>query len=39
MATVDDGAEPGVRELSREENTVSVWGGVEPTRTFLEKGS
>lgn len=39
MATVDSGAEPGVREISREENTVSSWGGVVPTRKFLERGS
>jgi catechol 2,3-dioxygenase len=39
MATVDDGAETGVREINREDNTVSSWGGVEPTPEFLEKGS
>ncbi|PSQ17019.1 catechol 2,3-dioxygenase [Halobacteriales archaeon QS_8_69_26] len=39
MATVDESAEPGVRTITREENTVSSWGGVVPTREFLEKGS
>jgi catechol 2,3-dioxygenase len=39
MATVDDDAETGVREIDREENTVSSWGGVEPTPEFLESGS
>ncbi|WP_435348631.1 VOC family protein [Haloarchaeobius sp. HRN-SO-5] len=39
MATVDEGAEPGVRQINREENTVSNWGGVVPGPEFLEKGS
>lgn len=39
MATVGEGAETGVREINREDNTVSSWGGVEPTPEFLEKGS
>lgn len=39
MATVDEGAETGVREIDRTTNTVSAWGGVEPTPEFLEKGS
>jgi catechol 2,3-dioxygenase len=39
MATVDEGAATGVREIDREENTVSSWGGVEPTPEFLETGS
>jgi catechol 2,3-dioxygenase len=39
MATVGDGAETGVREINREDNTVSSWGGVVPTPKFLEKGS
>jgi len=39
MATVDAGAETTVREIDRTTNTVSSWGGVEPTPEFLEKGS
>jgi catechol 2,3-dioxygenase len=39
MATVDEGAETGVRTMDPSENTVSVWGGVEPTPEFLERGS
>ena len=39
MATVDAGAETAVREIDRTTNTVSSWGGVEPTPEFLEKGS
>lgn len=39
MATVDAGASKGVREINREKNTVSSWGGVEPTPEFLEQGS
>jgi catechol 2,3-dioxygenase len=39
MATVDEDAETGIREISRTDNTVSSWGGTEPTPEFLEKGS
>lgn len=39
MATVDEAAETGVRTMDPSKNTVSVWGGVEPTPEFLEKGS
>lgn len=40
MATVDPGADTGVRELSEEDNTVSSWGGgVSPTESFLNDGS
>lgn len=39
MATVDAAAETNVRELTTEENTVSSWGGVVPTKEFLEEGS
>lgn len=39
MATVDAAAETNVRELTTETNTVSAWGGVVPTREFLEEGS
>jgi len=37
MATLDEAAETGVRELDREDNTVSSWGGgVAPPETFSE---
>lgn len=39
MATLDEAAPPGVRELMRESNTVSSWGGVTPPMEFLERGS
>jgi catechol 2,3-dioxygenase len=39
MATVDAAAETNVRELTTETNTVSSWGGVVPTKEFLEEGS
>lgn len=39
MATVDDGEPTTVREIDRTTNTVSSWGGVEPTPEFMEKGS
>ncbi|WP_254533085.1 VOC family protein [Natrinema gelatinilyticum] len=39
MATVDPDAETGVREIDKESNTVSTWGGVVPTKEFLEEGS
>lgn len=39
MVTVGEGAATEVREIDRTENTVSSWGGVEPTPEFLEKGS
>ncbi|MWV38457.1 VOC family protein [Natrialba sp. INN-245] len=39
MATVDPDAETGIREIDRETNTVSTWGGVVPTKEFLEEGS
>ncbi|MCW8173574.1 hypothetical protein D8S78_23195 [Natrialba swarupiae] len=35
MATVDPDAETGIREIDRETNTVSTWGGVVPTKEFL----
>jgi catechol 2,3-dioxygenase len=39
MATLDDDAPVGVRELSEEENTVSRWGGPAPPESFFEEGS
>lgn len=39
MATVDAADDTNVRELTTEENTVSSWGGVVPTKSFLEEGS
>lgn len=39
MATVDAAAATNVRELTTETNTVSSWGGVVPTKEFLEEGS
>lgn len=39
IATVDEAAETGVREISTEGNTVSRWGGADPPKTFIEEGS
>lgn len=39
MATLDEGTTPGIRELREGMNTISSWGGVSPTRKFIEHGS